>query len=105
MLRETMQLQQGQIWKKGEDYFCIVAWARLAIEYKAMKDPSSGEGVLHQVTKKEFCRLLNSTLLSHAAADLTAWRRYAASIESCRFRCRRSILRRTASSVASARGR
>jgi hypothetical protein len=58
-----MKLEQGQIWKKGEEYYRIVQWARRAIEYKAMKDPVSGEGVVHQVTKKEFCRLLKGAEL------------------------------------------
>jgi hypothetical protein len=53
-----MKLQQGQIWKKGDDYFRIVEWSRLNIDYKTMKDPTSGEGTRHIVTKKEFCRLI-----------------------------------------------
>jgi hypothetical protein len=54
-----MKLQQGQLWKKGDDYFRIVEWSREAIVYKAMKD-SLGEGAGNQVeaTKKEFCRLI-----------------------------------------------
>ena len=58
-----MKLQQGQIWKKGEDYYRIVEWGRMVIEYKAMKDPNSGEGMFHRVTKKEFCRLLKGAEL------------------------------------------
>ncbi len=53
-----MKLQQGQLWKKGNEWFRIVQWGRLAIEYKVMTDPSSEEGVFHTVTKKEFCRLI-----------------------------------------------
>lgn len=53
-----MKLQQGQIWKKGDDYFRIVEWSRLQIDYKTMKDPDSGDGSRHVVTKKEFCRLI-----------------------------------------------
>ena len=53
-----MKLQQGQIWKKGEDYFRIVEWARLSVKYKVMKDPIVAEGTMHKVTKKEFCRLI-----------------------------------------------
>ena len=60
---ETMKLQQGQIWKKGDDYFRIVVWERLSIDYKAMKDPVSGEGTRHEVTKKEFCRLIKGAEL------------------------------------------
>jgi hypothetical protein len=58
-----MKLQQDQIWKKGEDYFRIVGWARLSVKYKLMQDPVSGEGTTHQVTKKEFCRLLKGAEL------------------------------------------
>lgn len=58
-----MKLQQGQIWKKGEEYYRVVEWARLAIQYKVMKDPVSGEGAIHCVTKKEFCRMLKGAEL------------------------------------------
>ena len=72
-----MKLEQGQIWKKGEDYLRIVEWARLSIEYKAMKDPVTKQGTLHRVTKKEFCRLLKGAVLlkpedlPEAEAELT----------------------------------
>lgn len=62
-LMEAMKLEQGQIWKQGEDYLRIVEWARLSIEYKRMKDPVSKQGTLHKVTKKEFCRLLKGAVL------------------------------------------
>ena len=52
-----------QLWKKGEDYFRIVEWQRMAIEYKTMKDPLSTEGVRQWVTKKEFCRLIKDAEL------------------------------------------
>jgi hypothetical protein len=58
-----MKLDQGQIWKKGDQYLRIVEWARLSIEYKRMKDPLTKEGTLHKVTKKEFCRLLKDAEL------------------------------------------
>lgn len=67
-----MKLEQGQIWQQGEQYFRIVKWARMSIEYKVMKDPASKEGSVHQVTKKEFCRLLKGAVLvqpEKAAAD------------------------------------
>jgi hypothetical protein len=60
---EPMKLEQGQIWKKGDEYLRIVEWARLSIEYKRMKDPLTKEGTLHKVTKKEFCRLLKGAEL------------------------------------------
>ena len=58
-----MKLEQGQIWKQGEDYFRIVEWARLTIEYKTMKDPASKAGTRHRVSKKEFCRLIKGAVL------------------------------------------
>jgi hypothetical protein len=58
-----MKLQQGQIWKAGEEYFRIVELERLAVAYKAMKDPETKEGALHRVTKKEFCRLIKQAEL------------------------------------------
>ena len=58
-----MKLHQGQIWKKGENYFRIVEWARMSIDYKAMTDPDSIEGTRHVVTKKEFCRLIKGAVL------------------------------------------
>lgn len=62
-LMKPMKLEQGQIWKRGEDYLRIVEWARLSIEYKLMKDPVTKQGTLHKVTKKEFCRLLKGAEL------------------------------------------
>ncbi len=58
-----MKLEQGQIWKQGENYLRIVEWARMHIEYKIMKDPVSKEGTFHQVSKKEFCRMLKGAVL------------------------------------------
>ncbi|WP_395738817.1 hypothetical protein [Prosthecobacter sp.] len=58
-----MKLEQGQIWKKGDEYFRIVEWARLSIEYKRMKDPLTKQGTLHKATKKQFCRLLKGAVL------------------------------------------
>lgn len=67
-----MHLEQGQIWKQGNDYFRIVTWDRLAIEYKAMKHPDTKEGTLHQVTKKEFCRLIKGAVLQVPEAPSAA---------------------------------
>lgn len=58
-----MKLEQGQLWQKDDEYYRIVHWARMAIEYKLLKDPTAKEGTLHQVTKKEFCRLLKGAVL------------------------------------------
>jgi len=53
-----MKLQQGQLWKNGDDYFRIVTWSREEIGYKTMKDPAGEDGTQHTVSKKEFCRLI-----------------------------------------------
>ena len=58
-----MKLAQGQIWKKGAAYYRITKWARLAIEYKQMRSLTAGDGILHKVTKKEFCRLIKGAEL------------------------------------------
>jgi hypothetical protein len=58
-----MRLQQNQLWKKGDDYYRIVELDRLAVKYKEMHDPLAVEGTMHQVTKKEFCRLLKGAEL------------------------------------------
>ena len=59
-----MKLQQGQIWKQGNQYLRIVQLERLAVEYKAMKTLATKEGTHHKATKKEFCRLLKGATLS-----------------------------------------
>jgi hypothetical protein len=58
-----MRLQQNQLYKQGEDYIRIVELERLAVTYKTMKDPVSGEGETKLVTKKEFCRLIKGAEL------------------------------------------
>ncbi|MGV3771447.1 MAG: hypothetical protein ACO1QB_01000 [Verrucomicrobiales bacterium] len=60
-----MKLQQGQVWKTGEQYIRIVHLERLEVKYKAMENLQTGAGTHHHVTKKEFCRLIkNATLES-----------------------------------------
>jgi hypothetical protein len=58
-----MKLQQGQVWKAGSMFLRIVKWERLRIEYKAVPSPDTREGTLHEVTKKEFCRLIKHATL------------------------------------------
>lgn len=58
-----MKLVQGQIWKKDEAYYRIVERERLAVRYKLMSNPLTGEGTMHDVTKKEFCRLIKGAEL------------------------------------------
>jgi hypothetical protein len=60
-----LKLQQGQVWKKGEEFLRIVHLERLEVKYKTVKDLAEREGSHHHVTKKEFCRLIKgATLLS-----------------------------------------
>jgi hypothetical protein len=54
----AMKLQQGQVWKQGDHYLRIVHLGRLEVEYKAVHDLASREGIRRHVSKKEFCRLL-----------------------------------------------
>ncbi len=58
-----MKLKQSQIWKQGDQYFRIVRLERLAVEYKAMPGLNTKKGTHHEVTKKEFCRLLKGATL------------------------------------------
>ena len=58
-----MKLQQGQVWKVGDDYLRIVHLERLEVKYKQMRDLVSRTGPHHHVTKKEFCRLIKNAEL------------------------------------------
>ena len=58
-----MRLYQNQVWQQGDQYLRIVVLERLSVEYKATPDLTSKEGKRHQVTKKEFCRLLKGATL------------------------------------------
>ena len=60
---ESMKLEQGQIWKKGDKWILITMWARLDIEYKEMTDLETREGTHHEASKKEFCRLIKGAEL------------------------------------------
>ena len=65
-----MKLQQGQIWKSGDEFFRIVELHRLEVKYKAMRDPATREGTHHHVTKKQFCRLIkNATLVEPSTGE------------------------------------
>ena len=58
-----MKLQQGQVWKRGEEYLRIVRLERLEVEYKSLTDLASRDGTHHRTSKKEFCRLLKTATL------------------------------------------
>ena len=65
-----LKLEQGQLWKAGEEFLRIVELHRLEVKYKKIKDPSKFEGTHHHVSKKEFCRLIKgATLIPQASRD------------------------------------
>ncbi len=59
----ALKLQQGQVWKGDGEFVRIVQLERLEVKYKVMRDLKSGEGIHHQSSKKEFCRLLKNRKL------------------------------------------
>lgn len=56
-------LAQNQLWKQGDSYLRIVIWERLAIRYKETESPDAAEGTIHDVSKKEFCKLIKGAEL------------------------------------------
>lgn len=58
-----MKLEQGQIWKQGDDYIRIISRERISVDYRSTKSPYSKDGQRIQVTKKEFCRLIKGAEL------------------------------------------
>ena len=58
-----MRLQQGQLWITRDACLRIVRWERLRIVYKRLATPDTGDGTLHDVSKKEFCRLIKNAEL------------------------------------------
>lgn len=68
-IRSGMKLAQNQVWKRSDEYLRIVHLERLKVRYKSVKDLFAGEGTHHEVSKKEFCRLLKgATLLKESEA-------------------------------------
>ena len=60
-----MKLQQGQVWKRDEEYIRIVRVERMEVEYKSLLNLVSRDGTHHTTSKKEFCRLVkNASLLA-----------------------------------------
>jgi hypothetical protein len=59
----TLRLRQGQLWKQGNQYLRIVQLERLEVGYKSLPHPTSKEGTIHRISKKDFCRLLKSAEL------------------------------------------
>ena len=64
-----MKLLQGQVWKTADQYLRITELERLSVKYKAMKDLEARTGTHHQVTKKDFCRLIKSATLYTKPAE------------------------------------
>jgi hypothetical protein len=59
-----MKLQQNQTWNLNGEFLRIVRLDRKEVEYKSLLTPSSRDGDHHQLSKKEFCRLIkNATVL------------------------------------------
>lgn len=58
-----MKLQQDQVWRVGESFLRIVRLERLSVGYKELADLRSRDGRHHDVTKKEFCRLIKGAKL------------------------------------------
>ncbi|TLD72244.1 hypothetical protein FEM03_02485 [Phragmitibacter flavus] len=58
-----MKLLEGQLWKVGDIYWRILHRDNYRVVYKAMKDPETKEGEEHELTKKEFCRLIKKAEL------------------------------------------
>lgn len=58
-----MKLQQGQIWKCGNEYVRIVHLERLAVGYKSATSLNFADGKHQQTSKKDFCRLLKGATL------------------------------------------
>ena len=62
----ALRLQQGQIWKLGDEFIRIVHLERLEVRYKTFKALVARKGRHHHTTKKEFCRLIKSAALCNA---------------------------------------
>ena len=66
-MSKPLKLQQGQVWKLGDQFLRITRLERLAVEYKSTATPAGKVGKVLQVTKKDFCRLLKTAELQPAA--------------------------------------
>jgi len=59
-----MKLNQGQVWKNGDEYIRIVKLERLKVAYKSQMNLATRDGPHHETSQKEFCRLIkNATLV------------------------------------------
>lgn len=67
-----LKLQQDQVWKTADGYLRIVRLERLSVAYKSLHDLATRDGTHHEVTKKEFCRLIKSAELVTAGGEPAA---------------------------------
>ncbi len=67
-----LKLQQDQVWKTADGYLRIVRLERLSVAYKSLQDLVTRDGTHHEVTKKEFCRLIKSAELVSAGGEPAA---------------------------------
>ena len=58
-----MKLQQGQIWKCGDEYVRIVHLERLEVGYKSFKSLKITTGKHQHTSKKDFWRMLKGAIL------------------------------------------
>ncbi|MEW6305804.1 MAG: hypothetical protein AB1705_20185 [Verrucomicrobiota bacterium] len=58
-----LKLEQGQVWKRGEEYIRIVDLQRLEVGYKSQLNLASRDGTHHRTSKKAFCRLIKGAVL------------------------------------------
>jgi len=59
----ALKLQQGQVWKQGDEFIRIVHLERLEVRYKVVANLGTGEGKHLHASKKDFCRLLKTATL------------------------------------------
>jgi len=64
-----VKLQQGQIWKCGDEYVRIVHLERLEVGYKSASNLRFSDGKHLHTSKKDFCRLLKGATLIDPAAS------------------------------------
>lgn len=59
----ALKLQQGQVWKHGNEFIRIVQLSRLEVAYKIVSNLKTGAGEHRFTSKKDFCRLLKECTL------------------------------------------
>ncbi|MEI6493273.1 MAG: hypothetical protein WCO94_12050 [Verrucomicrobiota bacterium] len=57
------KLQQDQVWKTKTGFIRIIHLERLSVAYKVLQDMGTRDGTHHEVSKKEFTRLIKSAAL------------------------------------------